>query len=272
MKLLLLKMPFQKERIIETDCSKITEKLKIKYGSYIEICDLKNEADICIAKSGESDYCVTIGESVTYTAYPMCCVEAFVFENPTYDKSVLALHGAAVEWNGKGYVFLAATTTGKTTLTSYLTSCGYGYITEDCVLLDRQSFEIYPVLAPIRLREGGLNVLERYHALPTVLRKVCEGDESCRYIYMPENCVDCAIPLGEIFFVERTEDENLVVSMTTTEKIAALIKSPIMAYPISPSYLQFLGGIAVKHCKGLRYKDMDFVKEVIEQHALESFI
>ena len=268
----MLKMPFQKERIIKTDCSKIAEKLKIRYGSYIEICDLKTEADICISKSGENECCVTIGESVTYTAYPIGRVEAFLFENPTYEKSIFALHGAAVEWKGKAYVFLAATTTGKTTLTSYLTFCGCGYITEDCVLLDRQSFDIYPVLVPIRLREGGLNVLMKYHALPAGVQKVCEGDEPCRYTYMPENCVEGAIPLGEIFFIERTEDENLVLPMTTTEKMAALIKSPLMVYPISPEYLQFLGSVAVKCCKGLRYKDMDFVKEVIEQHALESFI
>ena len=63
-------------------------------------------------------------------------LDEIIFDNTNYDRRIFALHGAAVEWKGKGYLFLAATASGKTTLASYLTSQGFGYITDDCILLD----------------------------------------------------------------------------------------------------------------------------------------
>ncbi len=271
MKSLLLKMPFQIERVIEVDCPEVRLELEKKYGHYINVCSSNRIADIRIKKSSEYGYVVTLGETVTQTSLPLFCVESFLFEHPTYDEAVFALHGAAVEWKGKGYVFLAPTTTGKTTLTSYLTSCGCGYLTEDCVLLDRSSLEIYPFSMPLHLREGGVEVLKRHSALPENLQRFHENNGACRYSYTPSNCVERAVPLGEIFFIERTGDQNTVLPMTAVEKIAALMKAPIMVYPITPKYLQFLAGIAARHCKCLRYSNMNFVKEVIEQYATESF-
>ena len=264
-------MPYQSERIIEIDCPDILLQLEIEYGHYINSCSMRKLADVRISKGDGANYNVVIGESVTQTQHPLFCVERFLFEHPSYDESVFALHGAAVEWKGKSYVFLASTTTGKTTLTSYLIHCGCGYLAEDCVLLDRSSYDLYPFTSPLHLREGGLDVLRRNHAMPAKLQTLHECDGSCRYIYTPSNCVEKAIPLGEIFFIERTAARNVVLPMTTTEKIAALMRSPITVYPVTAEYLKFLAKLASRYCKRILYSDMNFVKEVIEQHATNSF-
>ena len=272
MKLLSLKMPCQAEWIIETDCIEIISKLKMKYGKYISERKECGCSDIKIVKNNEIKYTVTIKDVVINTARPIFHLNRFLFDNPSYDNNVLALHGAAVELGGKCYVFLASTTTGKTTLTSYLIYCGCGYLTDDCVLLDRSSYMVYPFSIPLHLREGGLNVLKKYNALPKNLSELFEQDGLCRYVYTPQNTVESAIPLGEIFFLERTEAENAVLPMSATEKLTALLKSPITAYPITAEYLRFLSNLGKTYCKRLKYCDMNFVKEVITRYAINTSV
>lgn len=272
MKLLSLKMPHQAEWIIETDCPEIVSKLDMKYGKYVSECSEYKYSDIKMLKNDETDYAVTIEDSVIRTARPIFHLNRFLFDNPSYDDNILALHGAAVEWKGKCYVFLASTTTGKTTLTGYITRCGFGYLTDDCVLLDRVSCMVYPFSMPLHLREGGVNVLETYNAVPEELRKLEEQDGICRYVYTPKNTIESPTPLGEIFFIERTDAENEVLRMSAAEKLTALLKSPITVYPLTAEYLRFLSNLGNNYCKRLRYCDMNFVKEVIEGYATDASI
>lgn len=272
MKLLSLKMPYQAEWIIETDCSEIIARLEMKYGRYISECGEYRHSDIKILKNDAADYVVTIKDSVTRTAHPIFHLNHFLFENPTYSDTVFALHGAAVQWGEKCYVFLASTTTGKTTLTSYLTQCGFGYLTDDCVLLERSSYTVHPFSTPLHLREGGVRVLQAYHALPPQLSQLAEPNGGCRYVYTPKNTVECSVPLGEIFFLERTETENAVLPMSATDKLTALLQSPIKVYPITAEYLRFLANLGKNHCKRLKYCDMNFVKEVLLRYATDASI
>lgn len=270
MKLLRLKMPYQRELIIAVDTSKPFSDLKRKYGIYIVDCEEQGIIpDICITKIDSETYAVDIEGTVSKTSHPILCIDQFLFENPTYDAAVFAMHGAAVEWRGKCYVFLAATTSGKTTLTSYLVHSGCGYVTDDCVLLERNTHKVQPFSTPLHLRDGGLRVLARYDALPEDLYCISEdNNQICRYIYTPQNCVERALPLGEIFFIERTEHENSIREMLMQEKIVALMKSPITTYPIEPEYLRFLASLGKKYCKCLKYCDMNFVKEVLHQYDI----
>ncbi len=167
MKLSRLKMPYQSERIIGTDDPELLSHLKKKYGVYIVDCDRQEGIpDICIDNKEGNIYAVTIEGTVSITSHPVSCLDGYLFEHPSYEASVFAMHGAAVEWKGKSYAFLAATTSGKTTLTSYLVHRGFGYMTDDCVLLDRQTHMVHPFSTPLHLRRGGVEVLERYGALP----------------------------------------------------------------------------------------------------------
>ena len=148
MKTYLLKMPCQLAYVIETDCPILGSQLTLKYGRYISECDGVAVPDIKILKTG-GEYMVVIGEISEKTSSPIFCLNRFLFENPSYSPEMLALHGGAVEYCGKGYVFLAATTSGKTTLTSYLVHDGCGYITDDCVLIDRASLMLHPFAKPL---------------------------------------------------------------------------------------------------------------------------
>lgn len=267
MKKLVLKMPHQTDCIIETNSFEIVSKLNLKYGKYIAEFSTDKTADIKIIKGEEAMYDVIIEDTAIHTSRPIFYLDRFLFEHPTYDENIFAMHGAAVCIGGKSYAFLGATTGGKTTLTSYLTSCGFSYLTDDCVLLDRQTLEVHPFATPLHLREGGVEVLKKYDALPNNLEILCENDEIARYTYTPENSLENEAPLGEIFFIERTESENAVLTMSATEKLTALLKSPITVYPMTSDYLKFLSDLSKSYCKRLKYCDMNFVKEVIKNYA-----
>jgi len=179
------------------------------------------------------------------------------------DSSIFALHGAAVEYNCKAYIFLASTTSGKTTLASYLVSNSFGYITDDCILLDKNNFTIHPVKAPIQLRTGGLKVLKDYKAEPQNI-EVIENEKDLRYVYMPDNYINNPLPIEKIFFIRRTANINSLIPMNTTTRITELMKSPIREYPVTSEYIRFISQLTKYECQYLLYHDMNYVIEVIK--------
>lgn len=263
MGLFLLKMPHQAERRIAVDCKDVIARLQMKYGRYIIKEEASQSADFRISKGEGKLYTVCVGDEAEATSAPIHAISRYLFEHPTYAPEVLAWHGAAVEWKGRAYVFLAATTTGKTTLTSYLVHSGFGYLTDDCVLLDRATLTVHPFVTPLHLREGGVAVIRAHDALPNDLAYFSESGGICRYVYTPKNCVEQALPLGEIFLLERTGDENALLLLPSNDKLTALLRAPITPYPLSADYLRFLSGVGKRYGKRLKYADIDFVKEVI---------
>ena len=243
--------PFQTTYVILLDNPQLKKKLKIKYGKYLSKTHTFSGKDI------DSISCYSFTN-------PVLEIDRYIFHHTTYDENILALHGAAVEWNGQAYLFLAATTSGKTTLASYLTNCGCGYLTDDCILIERANLLVHPYTTPIQLRDGGLEVLKKYQAAPNKLELLEEGPSLRRWVYTPENCIEKAIPLRRIFFIERTEKENCLIDMNTTERITALMKSPITNYNVTGDYLRLLARIAKIDCHILRYCDMQYVKELIQ--------
>ena len=263
MKKILLSLPNQYPTVIFTNVKSLPSFLRLKFGKYVTDKEIPSLEEIHIWE--DNGVCTfTAKEDSHTTENPLTELDRYLFEHPTYDASVLALHGAAVEWQGGANLFLAATTSGKTTLTSYLTSFGCGYLTDDCILLDRSTFLVHPCTTPIQLRDGGLEVLKAYQAAPKNLQLLEEAHALRRWVYTPKNSIEAKIPLKRIFFIERTENENGLIDMSTTERITALMKSPITNYSVTGDYLRLLARLAKIDCHILRYCDMRYVKELIQ--------
>lgn len=259
---LYMKAPFQTSYVIKTNCDNLIPLLYLQYGKYIVESD--TEADFNIKVNKEQSLFEICTEAKSYTTNdPLREIDRILFENTKYDDCVFAMHGAAVEHSGKAYLFLAPTLSGKTTLTSYLSSSGFGYITDDCVLLDRESFNVYPYNTPIHLRSGGLSVLEKNNAAPDAL-ELLDDISMRRYVYTPKNCVTNNLPLGKIFFITRTEKENRQEDMNVTERMNALMKSPITDYTVTREYIKFISELSENDCKRLYYRDLNYVAEVLQ--------
>lgn len=246
---------------IRTDSARLAALLRLQYGEYF----YPGRAEgfpISVTETG-GRFEIRTPQGVRTAQFPLQAIDDILFENTRFDGDIFALHGAAVEWNGTACLFLAATTGGKTTLASYLTSQGFGYITDDCILLERESFRVRPCCTPIHLREGGLEVLRRRRAVPEGLRLLDDGAVK-RYVYTPRRRAGRALPLGAIYFIQRTEGENRLLPMTATERITELMKAPVTDYPVNAEYLKFLSRLAKEKCGRLLYSEMDFAAEVMQ--------
>lgn len=243
-----LHRPFHKpDYEIISDCPELIESLCLQYGNYISDAECENPYRINITKDTEN---------------PLLRLDNILFDTTIYDESVIPLHGAAVEYGGRTYVFLAPTTSGKTTLISYLIHNGMGYITEDCVLLDKQTFGVYPYPCPVHLRDGGVEVLNRYGITISDMKEL-DTHAGTRYVYTPRNYVRSITPLGGIFFMARSETENSETDMTVSESIMELMKSSITVYQPSAEHIKLLSKLVQIGCKHLIYKDMEYVRDII---------
>lgn len=258
---LYLTSPFQTDFTIQTNCNHLSRSLCLKYGKYITVSN-RPKGKVITAIREDSQYRITFEGNTTTTPNAVSEIAHIICDNIHYDKTIFALHGAAVGYQKKAFLLLATTTGGKTTLASYLTHIGFDYITDDCILLERTSLKIYPYQTPIHLREGGLEVLQKLQSAPDSLEWFGD-EENIRYAYTPTNCIEEPMPLGHIFFIQRTEAENQLFEMSTNDKMAALMKAPITDYALNADYLKFIATLANQKCSQLFYHDMDFVAEVI---------
>lgn len=258
----ILRRPHQTLFTLQTDWENLVPSLRLQYGTYLSEAAAPAGEVITATRHGAVCRVRFQGETLE-TAHPLEAVDSLLFEHTRYDPGVFAMHGAAVEHGGRAYLFLAATTSGKTTLAGYLTSRGCGYVTDDCILLRREDFMVIPYAAPLHLREGGMEVLRRYHAAPPSAL-LLDDPVMRRMIYTPDNCVSTPLPLAGMFFISRTAAENALLPMSANERMAALMKAPITDYPVNGEYLRFLSSLARQaDCRRLLYSDLAYVEEVV---------
>lgn len=263
MKIVTIAGPCQTVYEVHTNCGELLRSLRLQFGRYLLEGGNSSGLRIDAVKEG-SLYRVGFGGEERETDRPLLEIDDIFFTHTRYDEKVFAAHGAALEWKGKAYLFLAATTSGKTTLAAYLVSRGLGYITDDCILIERETRRVIPYCMPMHLRQGGLEVLRGRGFLRRELPYMEEGGNR-RYAYMPENCVEQPLPLEKIFFITRTEGENSLLPMGVNEKTAELMRSPITEYAVTGEYIRFLSRLAREtECFRLRYADLEFAAEVVE--------
>lgn len=266
METLKINLPFQIPFFISTNVLKIEKSLKIKYGKYCT--DSMSASDNLIYVNSENSelYTIIYKQQQYQTNSPVTIISHLIAENKRFSDNIWALHGAAIEHQGKAHLLLAPTTTGKTTLTAYLVHKGMSYITDDCILLERENKLIHPVSTPLHIRENGLKILSSLKHFNTQL-PVIDELEGKRFIYTPFHITDTPLPLGNIFFLTRTTSINSTISVTHSEKIIQLLKSPLTNYTITKQYLSFVAEIAKYNCIELQYCDMEYAYEVIKTYG-----
>ncbi len=263
---LILAPPYQDSTAITTNCPRLAHSLHLKYGKYITLSKRTTNAIHTIeALKVEQNYIINNNSTSFNTSTPFQDIEDILYAQKKFAPNVLALHGAAIAHNDRSILFLAATNSGKTTLTSYLVSKGFRYITDDCILLNKATFSVSPYTTPLHLRHGSLDVLRKYDVLPEKLQFLDEPSFT-RYIYTPTNCSIRSLPIERIFFLTRTEsitDRNYLEKMSTIDRMTELLKAPITEYPMNSEHLQFIAKLAKFPCHRLFYSDMNYVQEVI---------
>ena len=86
-----------------------------------------------------------------------------------------------------------------------------------------------------------------------------------RYIYTPEDQAAGQLEIGALFFIERTEKINQVMSLSPLDAMQMLMKGPIAHRKVDSRYLRFLAELSKRRCKRLQYSSLEYVKAWIEE-------
>ena len=129
---------------IQCDDIGIISALKMLYGDGVS----QDAAFEITVDQHDEEYLIACNGRTILSDSPVQTILNLIFESAIYCPALFSLHSGAVEANGKAQLFLASTGAGKTTLTAYLAHRGYPYISDDCVLVDRDTLFVVPDAAP----------------------------------------------------------------------------------------------------------------------------
>jgi len=181
----------------------------LKSSQYFSQTKCENTFDINLEKIASSD--------------PIQEIINIIFENTTSCDGIFALHAGAVSYRGKAIIFVAPTMKGKTTLVSYLIHNGFDYVTDDCVLIDKNEMIVYPFPKPIHLRSGGYEILKKSN-LKIENVKSLEAKSSIKYVFTPQKIANGKLEIEQIIFIEFNETSNEITMLNSAQIIQQLMK------------------------------------------------
>lgn len=200
------------------------------------------------------------------TEQPIALLADVLHDSLLIEEGWTGLHAAGVAARDKAYLFAAATTTGKTTLTAYLLHEGFSYLSDDCLLISQRNLSLSPTANTLHLRRGGRDILCEWNALPPHLRLVAEPGME-RFVYTPPVDTRRRYPIGGIYLIARSET-NQCRSLSQTEAMPLLMKNAMVPERLSSDRLRFWMSLAAQPVYWLAYRDLSYVAACIREAAL----
>lgn len=245
---------------ITTESIKVAKWLALYYGRYFRPNNAIIKTTIEISET-DNKYKITYNNTSTITDSFIKDFSDLLREITVCDSNAFVLHGASIEYRNEAYVFLAPSTGGKTTLTSYLCERKFGYITDDFTIIDKESLIVIPTNKPIHLRLKSLVLLNNTYNLKIKTYNLDDGFTK-RFIYQPNNiCVE-SIPIRSIYFLKRNNETNKISKVPNVEKSIYLLKSLMFSKNVTSDVLS-INKLSKYPCYILEYSDLGFVEKLI---------
>ena len=266
---LIINLPCQNEFIIVTNIKNLYYILQLKYGKYVQHCpEGKTCSDIIEIYQPSEKYILKYNNKLSIVSSAIQALSQIISANKKLLPSCFALHGAALEKKGKAYLFIASSGTGKTTLTSYLLTKGLNYITDDCIIISKDTLLITPYSTPLQLRKGGYELLSKLNIELENVKKLEEHSITYRYSFFPTNYITQEIPIDKIFFINRSESKNELTELSSIEKNKLLIEASIVQISLNIETISFISQLSKIKAYKLTYNSLDYISEVLLENEL----
>jgi hypothetical protein len=171
-------------------------------------------------------YCYATHPTLHYAvgSFFTAAMEAMLYDD------FLIVHGAAVVGD-TGIIFPGALRCGKTTLTLSLIYEGYPFATDDIVLVNRRSLEVYPYPRLLNLRRESLylvrGVHRDYHKMT-----YSESFGEPRWFMTKSECAAPPFKCGYVVFPKIVGGESRLVPLSKADAALRLIEQSF--HPITP--------------------------------------
>ena len=139
----------------------------------------------------------------------------------------LLLHAGAVVDAGRAVILPATSASGKTTMAAGLVQRGYGYLTDELVILHSRTNSIVPFPKAMSLKEGSFGLFESFGPRPT-------GPEYDRVWYLdperlrPGSVVTSPTPIGWVIFPRfKDGSKTHVEPLTVGETVLGLFENTV---------------------------------------------
>lgn len=225
--MLILNIPFCKEIIrIECENRKAEERLALHYWPFISYseCENYNQKNLVFFRQvkdklffsyKEVNQCIPITDEINLPWLIKRIIHGTIQEEEDY----VFLHGACLGKNGKAFILMGPTKTGKSTLSAYLIAKGYEYYTDDCVILNCKNKEIEPYRKLIEMRERTEKVLDIY-GIELSSFSLKDDVLMQNYLYLlPSNLSTEVNHLAAMFFLSRDEKQEEINILSSYEAI-----------------------------------------------------
>ncbi len=118
-----------------------------------------------ISSDRNKDYRLTRDEKEIYKGGSLAALANFLMDTSIFnlaDKcaSGLLFHAACLSWQGKGFIMPAQSGHGKTTLSAWLLSKGFDYLTDELVYLPLQSRQAQCFGRPLNVKYGAREIID----------------------------------------------------------------------------------------------------------------
>lgn len=183
-----------------------------------------------------------------------------IYQDVAFEKHIIPLHACGISIDGKAHVFAGVSKSGKSTLAMHLCSKGYKYISDDCILYDSISNQIYPFPKPIYMRAQCLDYSsDEIDYLGNIRDSVYH-----RYIYIPKTIENNAIKLEKLYFVQYG-NLNSCTKMPKPELAPKLFFSLYKPIHLDLNMIRAIDMIAQKYDYSICYTDFNYLDSVLER-------
>ena len=206
-----------------------------------------------------------VTDSVTIDLTCKDCIEIQQVINTIYETSkpipdYTLLHAAAVALDKTAFILAGKTQSGKSTLTAYLCTNGFTYLTDDISVIENRTLEVLPYRKSIMLRQGSLDVLKK-HSIRINTNKYIAWNNELRYPYRPVvKRNNSTFKLGGIFILERNSDDlNSIRQLPPGDAFLEIMTSALYYEKNTVDRIITTRNLVNRGCFRINYSSMEYV-------------
>ncbi len=191
-----------------------------------------------------------------------------IYELSKAEEGYTLLHAAAVAIKDKAFILAGKTQAGKSTLTAYLCSIGFEYITDDITIVDNKNCKIIPYRKRIMLRDGSRQLFKNNGINISMDAPIKWGDE-LRYPFAPATRTNfSSFKLEGVFFIKWNKNKlKKTIDLPSGNAFIRLLSSGLFYAKSTPSHLEVIKNIISTGCYDLNYSSLNYVANLLKERA-----